>query len=592
MSEFKKTLARRVQEYKIKINMNDLDDNHAIAALHIKNKFKCDDSTAIDQTSHGSNDHGVDAWYFSDTENKLFIFQSKFSEDLKYVTSGLADFGKALKWLESVIVFGQVLEKRMNHSIENLYHLLCEKKDTLENIEFSLISCLDDCDSDFTKARSNIEEMISQSSLIKTLNARGGAAEVNVEKFNTSRIIVSGQKKYNVSKILNTNIELPEKNGESGALLSLAYIPLFNLVKLYREMGDRLFNKNVRLTLIPFKDAKARVVNPMEKTLTQICSKEIPVEMFTFFHIGVTLSTKAELHKKGSEYELEDPSIINGCQTVTIADRFLRSLEHGGKKEAIEVFKKIRVMAKVVVGANNEDLREITNCNNRQNPIEEWQLYCNDEIHLNIEDKFKNMGVFYERQKGKFELIKRDPDIMSDYPKTKMNFVRIPELGQVIAICRNLTQLSAKPAEIFSTTDVHRSIFNDTLLNNSSNYVYALNSFRALKSSLDKYQRENEVYQVTIFKRPIIRMHIFYLGMLHMFQKREAMEPHARDQLQKKALTHLNDEASTYYRKIMRKTKTYFMQFEDENKEVPQKAREKFFKDLQIELGLKDVAYL
>ena len=592
MSNFKNTLVKRVQEYKIKTSMNDLDDNHAIAALHLRNKFKCDDSAAFDQTSHGSNDHGVDAWYFSEAENCLYIYQSKFSEDFKYICEGLKDFIKSLHWLESLVVNKEVLNKKMNHSLEGLFELLCKMDGRLSNIKFAIISCLDETDADFSKERDLLEKHITQSKLNKLLNSRGGGIEIIIEKYNCSKIIISGQKKYNVSKILNTTVELPSKENEVKTSLGLAYIPLFNLVKLYREMGDRLFNKNVRLTLIPFKDSKMRVVNPMEKTLREICSGKLPAEIFTFFHIGVTLSTKSELHKKDCDYELEDPSIINGCQTVTIAERFLRSLELEKKVNDIEVFKKIRVMAKVVVGASDGDLREITNCNNRQNPIEDWQLYCNDEIHLLIEEKFKSLGVFYERQKGKFELIKNDLDVIREYPNTKMNFVRIDEFAQVIAVCRNMTQLAAKPADIFSNTEVHNSIFNEVLLQNSSNFVYALNAFRALKSSLVKYQRENEDYQVTIFKKPIIRMHLFYIGILYMFSKIDNIEANAIDQLQKKALPNLNDEAVAYYRKVMRKTKTYFMQFEKENKEVSPKARDKFFKDLLIEIKLKDKTYL
>ena len=592
MSEFKKTLSKRIQEFKIKIDKADLDDNHAVAALHLTNKFKCPKETAIDQTSHGSHDHGIDAWFFSEVDQKLYIFQSKFSEDIKYIQQGLNDFEKAINWLESAIIHRQLLDKRMNHSTENLYTFLSQKGDEITDIVFMLISCFDESELEFEKLTKNIEASIGASKLNKHLNLRHGGIEINAEKFNCSRIIVSGQKKYNVSKILDTTIELPRKKTEASASLGLAYIPLFNLVKLYWEMGDRLFNKNVRLTLIPYKDSKARVVNPMEKTLSAICSGEIPPEIFTFYHIGITLSTKTEIHKTGGEYELEDPSIINGCQTVTIASRYLKNLEEKKDRQGIENFKKIRVVAKVVVGANDSDLREITNSNNRQNPIEDWQLYCNEEIHMLIEEKFKSLGVFYERQKGKFELIKNDPDQMKDYPNTKMNYIKIPEFGQVVALCRNRIQLAAKPAEIFSTPDNHSQIFNNDLLGNSENFILAMNVFRSLKYSLDKYQREDETYQVSIFKKPIIKMHLFYLGMLYMFSKKHNLEEHAFTQLQKVALQHVNEEASSYYRKVMRKTKNYFMQFEKEGKEVSVKNREKFFKDLQQEIGLKDIKYL
>jgi hypothetical protein len=92
-------------------------------------------------------------------------------------------------------------------------------------------------------------------------------------------------------------------------------------------------------------------------------------------------------------------------------------------EEALARFKQIKVIAKVVVGTTNDELKEITNANNRQNPIENWQLFSNEPIHIEIEQILKENGVFYERQKGKFDSVMKNADNAKFYFNTKGAYI-------------------------------------------------------------------------------------------------------------------------------------------------------------------------
>jgi hypothetical protein len=107
------------------------------------------------------------------------------------------------------------------------------------------------------------------------------------------------------------------------------------------------------------------------------------------------------------------------------------------------------VVAKVVVGVSNDELKEITNANNRQNPIENWQLFSNEPIHILIEEALKDSGVFYERQKGKFDSLIKNADNAKYYPNTNGTYLRVVDLAQVIALAKNSMQWAAKPGDIF-----------------------------------------------------------------------------------------------------------------------------------------------
>ncbi len=45
----------------------------------------------------------------------------------------------------------------------------------------------------------------------------------------------------------------------------------------------------------------------------------------------------------------------------------------------------------------------VTINNNRQTPIQPWNLRANDLIQLQLQDRFRELGIFYERQERSFE---------------------------------------------------------------------------------------------------------------------------------------------------------------------------------------------
>lgn len=582
MSKFIKNLKKRVQQFKIFSDMNDLDDTHAVAAMHLVNTHKCDDDTAFNQTSHGANDAGIDAWFFSDIDKKLYIYQSKMSDNFEYVEAGIRDLERAFIWIEELYSKNNNSNTNLNHSNANFILKFSDIKDKIGGIEFILLSCLDEDNFTNSSSRISFEKKIKNSKLNKLINTRGGLINLSFEIFNLSNVLISGRQKYEVSKHESTVIKLPDETS-----LGIAYLPLYNLVELYSKMGDRLFNKNVRLTLIPYHESKTRVVNPMEKTFKDICSGKIAPEMFTFFHIGVTISTKNENKKYEDVYELEEPSVLNGCQTVTIAKRFWDKLIEEGNQDHLDKFKQIKVMAKIVVGASDDELREITNCNNRQNPIEEWQLFCNDEIHLKIEENFKDLGIFYERQKGRFDSMKSNLDLLRDYPNTNMTYVKIPEFAQLISIGRKEIQFAAKPLLIFSSYDEHNKIFDEELLKNHERYIFLLNCFRSIKYTYQKIIKEDESYQLDVFKKPIIKINIFFIGMNYLFNNIQKMDSTFQEKLHKKASPRLNEYSEIFIKKTLPKVKRMYLPYEKQGREVPSREREKFFKELAIDLKIR-----
>ena len=61
------------------------------------------------------------------------------------------------------------------------------------------------------------------------------------------------------------------------------------------------------------------------------------------------------------------------------------------------------MLAKIVVSPTNPGfVTRVTINNNRQNPVEPWNLRANDDIQLRFQDEFDKRHFYYERQEGAF----------------------------------------------------------------------------------------------------------------------------------------------------------------------------------------------
>ena len=112
-------------------------------AVHLLNQHRIDFSSAMDQSSLGANDNGIDAWYLA-LDGKLYIYQSKFSTKISTVLKGLNDLERATKWLESFLCEPSNEEaiQIKNKSLRNLVKNTYEKRLEINEVELCLLSSL------------------------------------------------------------------------------------------------------------------------------------------------------------------------------------------------------------------------------------------------------------------------------------------------------------------------------------------------------------------------------------------------------------------------------------------------------------------
>jgi hypothetical protein len=256
------------------------------------------------------------------------------------------------------------------------------------------------------------------------------------------------------------------------------------------------------------------------------------------------------------------------------------------------LFKQIKVVAKVVVGTSGDELREITNSNNRQNPIDNWQLFSNEPIHVEIEAALKDLGVFYERQKGRFNSVMKNSENARHFSNTNGTYVQILDLGQVIALARKNLQWAAKPSEIFVNRERHDTIFARDMPKYPRDIIFVTNLYKAMKRGLNKYlelpTHANSNAPI-IFKRQNVRAHVFYLALLHFCQhpSRRAARSDFSKMLYKRAHPRLVEDLQGFYMRLVSKVKVWYTtESKDLSEEIGKKKMDAFFDNLATELGV------
>jgi hypothetical protein len=575
-----------VKDFKKK-NALEVGDDTTAVTIHLMNQYRIDENEALDQSSRGGYDEGIDGWYFDEKSRELIIYQSKFSTNKGYVLQGFADIVKAKNWLESVLIVGEVEKLPINNELYTLYITLAKNKENLTKITFVLVSLINENELEDEKDYDDCKRELINSKL----NRRGVEIGLKLEEYNfDNTALPKAIKTYTVTRIEGSTINLPDSSS-----LDLAYVPLIDLIELHRTRGYLLFDKNIRLSISNTKEARERLVHPMEETLESICEGNLDPNIFTYYHVGVTVAAQKNV-TENKDLQLEKPSIINGCQTITIADSFLRRLENDKESKKIDRFKKIKVIAKIVIGVPDDELRQITNANNRQNPIDNWQLFSNDPIHIDIEDALENVGVFYERQKGKFDTVMKKTEIARMFPHTNKTFVTVFDLGQIVCLSRRNLQWAAKPSEIFLNKKNHDAVFDKSIPKYVRDIILISNVFKGIRRGLGNYlwdltRARSETYSINatseIFKKPLVKIYAHYIALMHFYQDKNAasLREDFSETLNKIAPPKLVSEFETLFPKIVTKTRKWYVSESNNLKnEVSNKKLNAFLKDISREL--------
>jgi hypothetical protein len=245
--------------------------------------------------------------------------------------------------------------------------------------------------------------------------------------------------------------ELIQTSTPHGDKLLITFIPLNKILEMYRDLGEKFFDQNIRSGL----KRKPETNREIQRSLREILSGDEHAESFSFYHNGISLTAlevtePEDLDRtKVGKIHLLEPRILNGAQTTICLADFVD--KNKGDDRVDSLLKNVRVMARVVNSSEKEFRKKVTISTNRQNPIMPWNLMAHDEIQLKLYDKFReDLGIYYETRE----------DAFSNLSQRELIAMGLKELGSPIEITSFGQTLQAIQGDVARISNVKETFAN------------------------------------------------------------------------------------------------------------------------------------
>lgn len=431
------------------------------ALLYLTKRFKIPIDEAASFVSFGGNASAIDSFYYDKDAKMLYLFLFKCSDDhlqFKEPIERLALVGVQRLFASSSFQFyegedsfltklracitdnHQGIEKITIHPVFNGDPVRAEKSRVLEILREYLESKKYIIDGFFGRDVDMIFQVMS------SRKAMGHA------------FLRSQSPVYSIP-----SPDVPMKVSSEGNELILTFVPVGTLYRMYADLGDRFFEKNIRCEVNNGKMTRYEI----KRSLSRMLAKEEPPENFAFYHNGVTLTAQQVALKNTAEENKQtlamvEPRLLNGVQTIKTVRKFVDE-KKGSRKKVLELLDKVKVMARVVRSREEEFLKKVTISNNRQNPIMPWNLRANDLVQLHLEENFRDkLGIYYERRENSLEdLTDEDLEEMSI---SQRRAIKLRKLAQTLLALHGEIERISQMKQVFESEKWYANTFRQRYL--------------------------------------------------------------------------------------------------------------------------------
>ncbi len=454
----------------IKINDQTIDqlwsDNHAtcggvrndyFAPLYIAHEHGIEIERALMQTTFGGNDYGFDAFHFNPTNHNLYLYQFKWSED---AGSFKESYRRMLDAGVTRIFVGANQDQNQNQALLQLKACLLENRSVIDGVFIRFVFRGDPREAENSHVLKKLQEDLEgQKETIESFFGR----KINlVIDHRSARGRVGAIAAATKTHRYTIDLEDPvQKTGPDGQLLHVASVKLFQLNRMFEEMGQRFLDRNIRSGLTG-DEAPNRAITKALKDI--VIDEKLHPAVFLFNHNGVTLSAQ-NLQPNDGTFEITEPRILNGAQTVTTFNRFLKKFtDHPKLAQNRSRLEAIEVPCRILTRASEEFIISVTVNNNRQNPVKPWALRANDLIQLELADKFQNeLKTYYERQQNAFHNLTDEDLERMEIEQQKA--IELRRLAVTFLISDGEIDRASRLPDVFEDDKSYSQVFNNSRLN-------------------------------------------------------------------------------------------------------------------------------
>ena len=256
-----------------------------------------------------------------------------------------------------------------------------------------------------------------------------------------------------------------EVQTSAGERMHLGLMRLADLNQMHAQLGSRFFDHNIRYGL-----GESEAVNrAIAKALRAIIiDKADDPSTFAFNHNGITLYAE-RMEEVASGWRITAPRLLNGAQTVTTLASF-KAANEGVSGFSKKNYEAIQVLCKIITRADQKFVTRVTINNNRQNPVEPWNLHANDDIQLELQDKFKDeLGIYYERQENALEQL--DEEDLEAYGIHEKKGIHMLKLTQTFLLTDGNISRASSMRAVFEDDRAYENVFRRTRLRADARHI-------------------------------------------------------------------------------------------------------------------------
>lgn len=438
---------------------NELRDNyggtrdHYMALAYLDREFGVGKNAALNRIDFNSSGYGINAFHFDEVRKNLYLLLVSVSSVADMVKQPLYQFAKS-----------------------GLDQIFATEKETGSGSRFfnSLVSCIQEnsaiIDQVFLRVimAGGLDEL-EKSEYVKNLLEQIEDKKYLIDRFFNGRTVrfsydqrsISGSdiRMGTTSRVYEYSLDIGQilsQSGSGGEKMAIFFMRLTDLLAMYREMGSKFFERNIRYGLGD-NYVNRSIAASFKRIVLE--GKEQP-GVFAFNHNGVTIAAQ-EVRTEGNRCHIVSPRLLNGAQTVTTFDSFCKGINFSKENPDYEKYSRtiegIKVLCKTITDAQSQFITTVTINNNRQNPVAPWDLHANDDIQLQLQDKFRSvLGIYYERQKNAFADI--DPEEENGIIAKKE--IKLLKLAQTFLASDGELRLLGSLRDVFEEDEIYERVFS------------------------------------------------------------------------------------------------------------------------------------
>ena len=332
------------------------------------------------------NDLGVDAIYVSDDGQKVVLIQSKYSpnyallkEEIKKGDNFLSNFFELNGGSREIIL------ETGNHELVNILKSEVFPKEW-KNIEFIYL-----CGSFSPEIKSSLDNLgqkyLQNNLLITQIEAEKLEAIYDPYQVKNEVALEIQDSEYFQPVIQEIHVMVDASPKNIKVKYCLCSIRALSLKKMYEDIGDTLFEANVR-NFLSFR-------KPINRQIRMEVERGQQSNLW-FFNNGIVAICE-EFLIDGDKIIAKNLQVVNGGQTI----RSIASVLHVDNTTSI-VLKLVSIENARFIDKETKRsfINQMAVNSNWQNPISSRDLKANDEIQRRLQEKFKDFNYFYQIKAG------------------------------------------------------------------------------------------------------------------------------------------------------------------------------------------------